>query len=100
MVKLGHDARVYPFFQAGDLSLVDRARPTREGLQRSGVYLVRIQEATLVRSLRVGGSRLYLLTPDCLDEPRQWESIPLSGQDLAEIVKGRIVWIGREITAS
>ncbi len=97
MVKLAHDASVYPYFQEGDLALMDRAPLTREGLRATAVYLVQTGQGTLVRFVRAGGTRLYLVTPATAGEPRLWDYVPLPGEDVREVIKGRLVWIGRAL---
>ncbi len=94
-----YDADLYPQFQEGDLALIDRAPSSRESLSASAVYLVQIGNETLVRAIRRGGSRLYFVTPRTLEEPRNWQSTSLSGVDLNSIVRGRVVWIGRQLAS-
>lgn len=97
MVTLAQDSQLYPHFQEGDFALVDRAVPSRDELRLSSVYLVRKGKSTVLRSIRVGGTRLYLLTPGTWEEPRKWEYVPLTGQDLTHVIVGRIVWINRAL---
>ena len=97
MVKLEHDASLYPYFQEGDLALMDRAPLTREALLATSIYLVQTSRGTLVRLVRAGGTRLYLATPGNTGEPRQWDYVPLPRQDVREVIQGRLVWIGRAL---
>lgn len=97
MLLLTHDARVYPEFQDGDLALIDRAPITRETMSAVAIYLVKNGERTVLRCIRTGGRRLYLVTRGTLNEPRNWEPVPLPGQDLNLVIKGRLVWIGRRL---
>lgn len=97
-VELAHDPGIFPYFRAGDVVLVDRLPLSREDLRTGGVYLVETDGGTLVRSVRVGGSRLYLLTPGMITEPRNWHQVPLSGGDVCDLIKGRIVWVARHLT--
>lgn len=97
LVNLSYDAELYPQFQEGDLALIDRAPSSRESLSASAVYLVQTGNETLVRAIRTGGSRLYFVTPRTLDEPMNWNSTSLSGLDLNSIIKGKVVWIGRQV---
>jgi hypothetical protein len=95
MLELTHDPNMFPYFQNGDLALVDRCKVSRSALQPLAVYLVQRERGTTLRYLRTGGTRLYLLTPYTLDEPRKWESLSLSGRQLEDVIRGRIAWIGR-----
>ncbi len=97
MVKLERDESVHPYFQEGDLALMDRAPLTREALRATAIYLVKTKEGKLVRFVRAAGTRLYLVTPGNRGEPRLWDYLPLPGQDLRDAIQGRVVWIGRAL---
>lgn len=95
MLELAHDPHMFPYFQKGDLALVDRGKVSGRTLQPAAVYLVQRESGTMIRYLRAAGTRLYLLTPDTLDEPRKWDSLSLSGREMDTVVRGRIVSISR-----
>ncbi len=99
LVTLGHDPLLFPYFQAGDTALIDRQPITGSTLDPKAVYLVKTAGGTLVRSLRIGGTRLYLITPSTVDEPRNWSDLPLLGRQVSEVVWGRLVWLQRDVPA-
>jgi hypothetical protein len=51
----------------------------------------------VIRRLRLGGARLYLVTEAHRHEPGCWDSEHLGGRSLLDIILARVVWIGREI---
>lgn len=97
-IHLAKDQRMEPEFREGDLALLDRSEACRTSFLPSAFYLVNTEDGTPVRFVRTGGTRLYLLTLDSVDDPGKWEYLPLSGRNLLSVVKGRIVWIGRNIS--
>lgn len=97
LVTLAHDPLLFPHFQEGDLALVTRPVITPGTLENSALYLVQTGNGSLVRSLRATGTRLYLVTPETSEEPRRWEYLSIRGDDFANFVKGRLVWIARHL---
>lgn len=97
LVPLLHDEDLYPQFQEGDMALIDRAPTSQGGVRPGALYLVHTEKGTVVRTVRAGGTRLYLITPRTAQEPRSWDSVSLNGRDMNSIIKGRLIWIGRQI---
>jgi hypothetical protein len=96
-VVLAKDDHMAPLFQDRDLILVDRAEAARSQPDPAGIYLISSPQGTLVRYVRAGGRSLYLAAHNDLQEPRRWNYLSLAGQNILEIVRGRIVWIGRKV---
>jgi hypothetical protein len=46
--------------------------------------------------LRPGSRRYYLLTDATLENPAQWEYLHISRSELSELIKARVLWLGRE----
>ncbi len=96
-VVLSSDPRNFPLFYGGDLLLVDRAEKVRIHPNAQSSYLVDVPEGTCVRYIRQGGRRLYLLTEDCLHTPQLWEYVSLTEQNVLDVIRARIVWVGRQM---
>ena len=94
VVSLGPDPSMEPLFQPGDMALVDCAEAARRDLEASGCYIVESEGRGLVRHVRRGGLRLYLTALDN-PNPLPWHFISLADRHILEVVKAKVVWIGR-----
>ena len=96
--RLGPDLVLPRALAAHDLVLLDqnpRVRSTPSGAQ--GVWVVKEGASLSVRYLRMDGTSLYLANEVTLKDPQQWHSIPLAGRNILDIVRARVVWMGREM---
>ena len=82
---------------ANDLVLLDQNPVVRAAPAGDGVWIVAEGTGLRARYLRMEGTRLYIGNEVTRRNPRQWLSIPLQGRNILEIVRARIVWIGREM---
>ena len=108
LVETGYMARLAPdlvlprSLAANDLVLLDQnpaVRAALSGNSASGtsVWIVADAAGLRARYLRLEGGRVYAGNEVTRGDPRQWVSIPLQGRNILEIVRARIVWIGREM---
>jgi hypothetical protein len=96
--RLGPDLVLPEALAAHDLVLLDqnpRVRSTPVG--GASIWVVKEGTSLSVRYLRMDGTSLYLANEVTLRHPEQWHSIPLAGRNILDIVRARIVWIGREM---
>jgi hypothetical protein len=98
VVRLGEDPRLPPAFQPGDLVLLDRSEPARRQPVASAYYALQDRGEGLVRRLR-RKTRLFLLTGEGEDSAT-WGYISLLEQNILEIIRARILWIGRDLEPS
>jgi hypothetical protein len=91
------DSSMEPRFQGGDVVYYQRNVHARSELTAQAVYLVNHNHRVLVRYLRMGGQRLYLVSEDTLRDPVHWDYVSLSDRHILEVVRGRIVWICRKV---
>jgi hypothetical protein len=94
---LAADPRMAPRFQTGDLVLFDESVGARTELDSGACYLVNYEGKCLVRYIRWGGKRLYLVAEDALNDPLRWDFVFIADRNILEIVRGRIVWICRQL---
>jgi hypothetical protein len=99
VVSLQGDHCMAPRFIDNDVVLLDRMEQGRVYPHPRSAYVVEIPTGTVVRYIRYGGRSLYLLTEDSAGEPRNWDYLSLAGRNMLEIIRGRIVWMGRKIEA-
>ncbi|MDQ6701569.1 MAG: helix-turn-helix transcriptional regulator [Acidobacteriota bacterium] len=94
---LGEDRAMKPRFQAGDTVLLDSAEESRLHPDPCSPYLVHAPQGALVRYVRQGGRGLYLASEESLDFPDRWDYISLADRHILDIVRSRIVWMGRQM---
>jgi transcriptional regulator with XRE-family HTH domain len=95
--RLGPDLVLPKALAAHDLVLLDQNPQARAGPGSNSIWVV-IEDAGLrVRYLRMGGARICVANEVTLKDPRKWHSIPPQGQNILDIVRARIVWMGREM---
>jgi len=95
--RLGPDLVLPASLAAHDVVLLDQNPQVRSAPGNSGVWVVREGASLRVRYVRAAGTRLYLANEATLAYPQKWHSIPLPGRNILDIVRARIVWIGREM---
>jgi len=92
--RLGPDLAMPKRLAVRDLVLLDqnpqlRARPAEEG----ALWVVQQGAGLSVRCLHATATHLHLAN----EATGQWQSIALAGQNILEVVRAQIVWIGREV---
>jgi transcriptional regulator with XRE-family HTH domain len=96
---LGADLALPSELRAGDLVLLD-CNATRRILPEPGTCWVVADGAGLrVRYVRRNGGALELGASSNRTGVPVWRTVSLHGRDILEIVRARIVWIGREMEA-
>ena len=98
--RLCSDPQMEPDLQSKDLVLVDQNEAERCTPDYGSIYLLCVAGRGLARYVRREGGVLYLGTAQTRGCPELWQSIKLEGQDILELIRGRIVWIGREMETS
>jgi hypothetical protein len=96
-IRLDADPRMAPRFQAGDVAIFDESTAARTELDSRATYLVNYRGSLVVRYIRWGGKRLYLVAEDALTDPLRWDFVFMADGNILEIVRGRIVWICRQL---
>jgi hypothetical protein len=95
--RLEADPRMVPRYQSGDLAVFDESTAARTELDSRATYLVNYRGGLVVRYIRWGGKRLYLVAEDALTDPLRWDFVFIADGNILEIVRGRIVWICRQL---
>ncbi len=95
--RLSFDPGCFPRFQSGDTVLIDQGESARVTIVRDGTYVVMTPSGPRLRYIRLGDSRLYLPAEDSVASPARWESVLLDGSSLLRLVRGRVVWISRQL---
>ncbi len=96
LVELAEDPQMHPLFRGGDMALLDRASQPRREPQGNGCYALDLGSECLVRRVRRIADRLYVFTPGA-PEPAIDEFISLANRNILEVVRAKVVWIGRNL---
>jgi hypothetical protein len=95
--RLGPDLVMPEALAAHDLVLLDQNPQARAAPGGRTFWVVSEGDGLRVRYLRMGGTRLYVANEVTLEDPPKWNSVPLQGRNILDIVRARIVWMGREM---
>jgi hypothetical protein len=94
---LGPDLVLPKLLAAHDLVLLDRNPRFRQAPGGNFAWVVSEGAGLRVRYLRLEGTGLRVANEVTLEDPRKWQSIPLQRRNILDIVRARIVWIGRKM---
>ncbi len=86
-------------YRAGDLILLDLNPVLRSAPKPSSCWIVAENAALRVRYVRRARGGLEVARDPGLSGARDWQTISLQGRNILDIVRARIVWIGRDVEA-
>jgi len=79
-----------------DVAAIDQSSCARGQPAPEGLYVVLRNNEAVLRFVRPGRGRFYLVSDDSQDRPALWEALELQGRSCLEIIAGRVTWLGRE----
>ena len=96
LVELAEDPHMSPLFRGGDLALLDRAAARCREPHVECCYAVETAGQGLVRRLarREGGLALFGMRGG---QARSGDFVSVADRNILEIVKAKVVWIGRNL---
>jgi len=100
VVRLAADLVLPKPFAVNDLLLLDQNPELRRQPRGKCAWIVDECGALRVRYVRMGGTCVYVANELTLANPVEWTSVAVSGRDILDIVRARIVWISREMDFS
>ena len=95
--RLGPDLVMPRALAAHDLILLDQNPQLRSMPGGDGLWVVAEDNRLRVRYVRLGGTRVYIADETTLPDPQKWHTISLQGRNILDVVRARIVWMGREM---
>ena len=96
LVRLAADPALGDAFLPGDLALLDHDPGRLRDPDHNTLFAVDLGEHGLVRRVQHDGRRLLLTAPAAqAGSEKQW--IPLTSRTILNVVKARVVWIGRKL---
>lgn len=61
-----------------------------------GLYAIARGQEAVIRRIRHGGRRVYLVTDRARNRPLLWEAVPLNNRALVAAIIGRVIWMGSD----
>lgn len=80
-----------------DFILLDQNPELRSRPEGENCWVVAEPTGLRIRYVRLAGGKLLIANQITVRESRGWEPAAMQGRDITDIVRGRIVWIGREL---
>jgi len=96
MARLAPDPQMAVTLGGFDTVLLDTSERERLKPSPEGLYAVERSGEVVLRYLRPGARRYYLVTDAELASPDRWEQVSIFRKDLSELIKARVLWLGRE----
>jgi hypothetical protein len=100
VAQLAPDLVLPRAFKPNDYVLLDRNPALRRSPGGGGCWVIAESGVLRARYVKVGGTCIYIADETTLHQPPRWEVISLERRDILEIVRARIVWIGRDLLAA
>jgi len=97
LVRTAQDPEMAHVCRAGDLVLLDRSEQKRTECDRSGLYAICWEGEGLLRRLHAERGCLHVHSVNCALDPPSQKHISLARSNILDIVKGKVVWLGREL---
>jgi hypothetical protein len=96
LAELTEDPAMPATLASYDIALLDTSGRARCAITPQGLYVVERGGEAVLRYIRSGARRHYLVTDVDLNQPSAWEPLALSIAQLGYAVKARVLWLGRE----
>jgi hypothetical protein len=97
IARLAPDLILPSALAPNDLVLLDQNPALRAAPSERSLWIVAVGAGLRARHVCVRGGQLYAGNEVTWADPQQWPPVPLQGQNILDIVRARIVWIGREV---
>ncbi|HKD05277.1 MAG TPA: hypothetical protein VKB79_05170 [Bryobacteraceae bacterium] len=97
VAQLGPDLVMPAALKPNDYALLDQNPLLRRNPGGGGIWVIEENGILRPRYLKLGGTRIYIADEITLRDPPKWEPVSLERRDIREIVRARIVWIGRNL---
>jgi transcriptional regulator with XRE-family HTH domain len=98
LVKVGkNETSMLPTIQPNDLLLLDQSPDRRRRPKMTHIYAVSLEEGGTVKRCEVVGRELVVMPENMQQRGFSPRTIPLADRDILDIIRGEVVWIGREL---
>jgi hypothetical protein len=100
VAHLGPDLVLPRVLRPNDYVLLDQNPQLRRSPGGGGCWLIAESGVLYARYVKLGGTCIYIADEATLRKPAKWESVSLEKRDILDVVRARIVWIGRDLLTS
>ncbi len=90
------DLAMYATLGRFDIAVLDTSLNARSEISPEGLYVVDRNGEAVFRYMRPGVHGCYLITDTSKDFPALWERVNISKSELPNLVRARVLWLGRE----
>jgi transcriptional regulator with XRE-family HTH domain len=98
LVKVGkNETSMLPTIQPNDLLLLDQSPERRRRPKMTRIYAVSLEEGGTVKRCEVVGRELVVMPENMQQRGFSPRTIPLADRDILDLIRGEVVWIGREL---
>lgn len=97
VVRAAADAAMEPLFGAEDVILLDHEENKRSTAEPHSFFAVNLDGEGLIRHVRRSNGNLFIGTQSVLGRAAVWDCISLADRHILDIVKAKVVWIGRHM---
>ncbi|MDP9171616.1 MAG: hypothetical protein M3N54_13445 [Acidobacteriota bacterium] len=80
-----------------DLALLDQNPALRESPPAGACWVISEANGLRIRYVRREGTRLFIANESSVADPARWRSLSLSDRGILDIVRARVVWVGRDL---
>lgn len=98
LVKVGKsEISMLPTIQPNDLLLLDQSPDRRRHPKMTRIYAVSLEEGGTVKRCEVVGRDLVVMPENMQQRGFSPRTVPLADCDLLDVIRGEVVWVGREL---
>jgi hypothetical protein len=98
LVRLGaSEDSMWPALRPGDLVLLDRSPLERRSPSSERIYAISWKNKGWVARCRRAGRALVVVVDNARAAASPPETISLANREILDVVRGRIVWVGRDL---
>ena len=98
LLRLGvSEDSMWPALQPGDLVLLDRSPLERRRLSGEAIYAISWKNKGWLARCRRAGRALAVVVDNARAAATPPETISLANRDILDVVRGRVVWVGRNL---
>lgn len=94
--ELAPDAAMSASLGSYNIALLDTSIASQREISPRGLYVVEYCGEAVIRYIRFGGCSYYLVTDTSLNHPMIWERLARPTVKTSDLVKARVLWLGRQ----
>ena len=100
MARLARDVAMRTTLGDGDIAMLNTSFRARSEITPNGLYVLEINDETLLRYVRFGSTDVYLVADAVMNVPLSWQRLRMTPSALIGNVRARVIWLGKEANAN